>query len=273
MFDLPHPPLFCLDATEMTSARRYIRKHHRYAARLPLSLRTLADRRRSSTYRGSAVTRDISLSGIFVLCAPSRSVEVGVEIELDVTLPDTLEEVRLRGRVVRVSGEGFGVEIFSSSAFCARWFSFVHSIAYEDPHDYPVQHHSNGKLVEHIFAPKSLDELYEFQEMDIFLGGNFIRTHAYIAQRSMMRVIFIHPCDGTRHKLWAVVTRSYGLPHRGVTLRFVGDPAELSAALRAFIERGLPSVELEHLLVQTPTSLGKKGASFRLRAPLASPRG
>ena len=69
----------------------------------------------TSTAKGSAKLRDISIGGLFLEVDPSqRPFSVGRELVLRVPYPNREKQVKIRGRIVRATLEGVGVEFEKS---------------------------------------------------------------------------------------------------------------------------------------------------------------
>lgn len=69
----------------------------------------------TSTTKGAAKLRDISIGGLFLEVDPSqRPFSVGKELVLRVPYPNKEKNVKIRGRIVRATLKGIGVEFEKS---------------------------------------------------------------------------------------------------------------------------------------------------------------
>lgn len=227
-----------------------LRRHRRYVARIPVHIRVLSDPDGPAHFE--TVSGDVSLSGLFLLMLRPHQLTCGAILSMDVVLPEDLSTINLRGRVMRVTPRGVGVQILPGAAMTERWEAFLDTVA-RHVHD-SAPHPSDAVIVEHTFTPRDLDALYDLQEIDLFIGGMYLPMQAPLTPHMMVRVMVVHPIDGSRFRLWGRVTRSFP---DGVGVAFVGDARETSEQMRVFIEQGLPRISLDELLIQTPTSLGR----------------
>lgn len=244
---------------------QFFRRHRRVPARIPV--RICAP---DGAWSAEVVSRDVSLSGVFVLTEtiPASAHRVRVEC----VLPDRLDRISMRGRVVRrEEGRGAGLELLCaySAADMERWSEFIaitqaHHAA-QDP-ACAQSRERTGVFVEHALRFETLDELEALQEIDLYMGGIFLKTTAPVGVGERMGLTVVHPVDGSRFLMPVQVTRKVITGAHGVCVAFVGDVARLSAALREFISAGLPELDLS-----SPPPLWQSAPTTpRVRAPRIS---
>ncbi len=223
-----------------------LRRHTRLPARIPVRLK----------FRGmsmDSVTTNISLSGAFILC-DVVGVSAGERLHVRFWLPDSLEHVTLAATVTRVERDGMsgcGV-MFEGGGLEAieRWEDFVERLMQVSPSSEVWR---MAQEVEHTWHGLSMETLESLLDVDIFMGGIFVKTQAECEVGTRVRLMLVHPVDHSRLRVNARVTgcRRHGEP--GWCLEFSEPIAVLRMRLRSFIDEGLPRLEFDDRLMRRAT--------------------
>lgn len=225
-----------------------LRRHPRHLARIPVRLF-------SGQLVLDTVTGDVSLSGAFLRCLPFEDLEEGAAITARFWLPDTLEFVTLEARVTRMVRDedrsGIGVEFMQRSgvAWPPRWEEFIERLALH----LPAQDLAQGALVDYTLRHLTLDALDELAHVDVYIGGLFLDTQAELEPGTRLRLVLVHPLDGSRTSLMARVTRCQRELRRGLCVEFLEPGTMLNARIIRFMEEGMPQLALNEALMARVT--------------------
>lgn len=225
-----------------------LRRHTRMPARIPVRLKT---------HEASldTVTADVSASGAFVMCEHMGTLHVDDVLHLRFWLPDSLEYVTLTARVARVGVHqgkvGCGVVFEGCTAHALEdWERFVDRMMHLVP---PSGSWSIPEEVEHTWYGLSLDALDELANVDIFIGGIFVRCTAACAEGTRVRLMLVHPVDQSRLRVNTKVTGCRRHGERGLCLSFCEPVQILRARLQGFIEEGVPCLDFDEVLLRRAT--------------------
>jgi hypothetical protein len=92
-------------------------------------------------------------------------------------------------------------------------------------------------------------QLLEVYTCDISLGGTFLRAQHLPDDGEPVRLLFIHPDDGSEHPLRARVVRRLQHPDPGLGLAFDDMDHDARQRFRDFIESGLPILDSDEDLI------------------------
>ncbi len=220
-----------------------LRRNTRMPARIPVRVK-------KGNVVWDSVTADVSVSGAFVLCS-SAHIEEGDELKLRFWMPDTLEFIALDGECVRrgdVEGaEGIGVELRGGEG-SERWEAFMERML-----SHVVSRSSwsiGGVEMEYTWRGLSLDALDELLHVDLFIGGVFVETELHCEVGSRLGLNLVHPIDGSMLRINTKVTGLREVGARGVCVEFTDPTPVLIQRVRAFIEEGLPGLNMNPVLME-----------------------
>lgn len=227
-----------------------LRRNKRTTARIPAHVEAERGHRTCDT-----VTMNVSLTGAFLI--DEGSFEIGDTLQLRLWLPDSLEFVHFTAEVMRhgnIDGKaGVGVAYAlkeSNLENYEKWEGFMERLM--EGEERQTRELSSlmraGSWVEYTWRGLTLDALDELLHVDVFFGGVFVETSAVCEVGTKLGLLVVHPVDGSRMRINTRVTgrRTSGVP--GLCVEFCEPAQLLSQRIRAFIEEGMPSIDVNEVL-------------------------
>lgn len=239
-----------------------MRRHRRMSARIPVRIST------ANQWSFETVTSDVSVSGMF-LTAPQFPEHVS-RVVVECMLPDLLDTVVMRARVARCSDKGIGVELMSGcfSGDAERWSRFIDAThAHIAASAWSRDAQTTDVFIEHALRFDSIEAIDQFHQIDLYMGGFFLRTRAPLSVGDHIKLTIVHPIDGSRFVIPVTVTRRVLSEEMGVCIAFPGDIARLGQKLGAFIEHGVPELSLDELSDPSAIVFSDEETLPRVRPP------
>lgn len=225
-----------------------LRQNKRTSAMIPARIESEHGERMCDT-----VTMNVSLTGAFIV--DEGCLEVGDTLQVRLWLPDSLEFVRFTAQVKRhgqIEGKrGVGVAYSlqkSNHENYERWEEFMERLMEGEARR--TRELSGIGLsrgwVEYTWRGLTLDALDELLHVDVFIGGVFVETNASCAVGTKLGLLVVHPIDGSRMRINTRVTGCRTSGVSGLCVEFCEPAQLLSQRIRAFIEEGMPKLDVNH---------------------------
>jgi len=192
-----------------------MRRHRRMSARIPVRIST------ANQWSFETVTSDVSVSGMF-LTAPQFPEHVS-RVVVECMLPDLLDTVVMRARVARCSDKGIGVELMSGcfNGDAERWSRFIDAThAHIAASAWSRDAQTTDVFIEHALRFDSIEAIDQFHQIDLYMGGFFLRTRAPLSVGDHIKLTIVHPIDGSRFVIPVTVTRRVLSEEMGVCIAF-----------------------------------------------------
>lgn len=239
-----------------------MRRHRRLTARIPVRVST------ANQWTFETVTGDVSVSGMF-LTAPNFPTHIS-RVVVECILPDRLDSVVMRARVARRTEDGIGIELMGGcmEGDVERWSRFINMTqAHDAASSWSREGQTTDVFIEHALRFDSIEEIDEFQQIDLYMGGFFLRTRAPLSVGDRIKLTIVHPIDGSRFVIPVTVTRRVLSEEMGVCVAFPNDLDRLGKKLEVFIERGVPELSLDELTDPSALFIRDEVTTPHVRAP------
>ncbi len=241
------------------------RRHRRLPINLPV---TLISARRELLLD----TEDISFSGIYVRTdtpAPLRQL-----VKFRFMTPDTHQDLNMLAMCVyTVSVEqaerfnrapGMALNLYGLdkdtrdvwTAFVARTLEAYDAAALNDllrhmpvvsGHVEPLRRRFPRVVAEFAVRVHTVKALFEVMTQNLSLGGAFLNTDELLPIGAPVRLVIVHPEDGSEFEIKGRVLRAVETPkdRRGLGVRFDDLEGDSAASFHDFIESGLQVVDID----------------------------
>ncbi len=245
------------------------RRHQRLPGRAPI---VLTSPRGASTF----LTEDFSFGGIFVRTDSPRPMRHLVKFSF---VPPGTQEAPLHmlAMVVYIvtpeqaerlgKTPGMGLNLYGLDKDTRdRWDNFIqqsrnrlqnHNISIDvteartEVFAEPIRRKHPRQTAEFKVKVKTPKDLYDLYSYDISVGGTFLRSNTALEPNESVRLLFIHPDDGSEYTLEGKVVRAGSSKDekQGFAVVFEGLGPDQRQNFRDFIDSGLPLVDDEQDLI------------------------